>query len=146
MKRITRDEMFAEIVLIIAKRCTCPRPEEIMGRVGAILVQQGRIISTGYAGSPKGLDHCQDAGCSMLDGHCVRTIHAEANAIAFAAKFGAKTDGAVMYCTLAPCLNCAKLIINSGITEVVYLHRYSSDDGLHILQMVGIGVRLYEMY
>ena len=145
MKRITRDGMFAEVVLTIAKRCTCPRPEEIMGRVGAILVQQGRIISTGYAGSPKGLDHCQDAGCSMLDGHCVRTIHGEHNAILQAATVsGTNTQGSTMYTKYSPCIHCTKYIIAAGIKKVVMGKVYRNSKVVDFLKQAGIEVEVYQ--
>ncbi len=141
--RMSRDEMFVEIVKTVAKRCTCIRPIDLAGQVGAILVQEGRVISMGYAGSPKGMPHCLDVGCIMQDGACVRTIHAEANAIAFAAKTGTPTNGSTMYCTLGPCLNCAKLIINSGIREVVYINDYRTSEGIELLKIAGIKVRKY---
>jgi len=144
MTRITREKMFIEIVQTVAKRSTCNRPDEIKGHVGAILVRDGRIISTGYAGAPKGLPHCLEVGCQMEDGSCIRTIHAEANTIAFAAKYGIKTEGSTLYCTLAPCINCAKLIINSGIREVVYITEYRKSTGVQMLIDSGILVRKWE--
>ncbi len=143
--RISRDQMFAEMVKVVAKRCTCIRPIDIAGQVGAILVKEGRVISMGYAGSPKGMPHCTELGCIMEGGACIRTIHAEANSIAFAAKTGTPTNGATMYCTLGPCLSCAKLIINSGIREVVYLNEYRTSEGIELLKTAGIRVRKYEM-
>jgi dCMP deaminase len=128
--RISRNEMHKQILETVAKRSTCTR-----AHVGAaLIVKDGRIISMGYAGSPSGTPHCIDAGCVRGDdGGCIRTIHAEANAIAFAAKGGISTDGCVMYTTISPCYNCAKLIINSGITAVYYLEEYRKTEGIYLL-------------
>jgi len=137
--RISRHEMFREILEIIKKRSTCSRKQ-----VAAIIEKDGRIISTGYAGAPSGLPHCIDIGCEIgKDGGCIRTVHAEANAIAYAAKNGIATNNATMYCTMSPCLECAKLIVNSGIKELYYIERYRNGDGLRLLNKVGIEV--YEL-
>ena len=125
--RISRLQMFAEILEVVAKRSTCIKPN------AAILVKDGRIISMGYNGSPKGAPHCIEVGCLEEDGACIRTIHAEANAIAFAAKYGISTEGATLYVTSSPCYDCAKLIVNSGITEVVYLKEYRRPEGIELL-------------
>jgi dCMP deaminase len=145
-ERPSKEETFVAMVKEVAKRSTCLRPREIDGQVGAILVKEGRVISTGYAGSPRGMPHCLDEGCLMDGDACVRTIHAEANAIAFAAKSGTSTDGTTMYCTLAPCLSCAKLIINSGVKEVIFLNDYRITDGIELLIVAGVRVRKYELH
>ncbi len=107
----------------VAKRATCDR-----GRSGCVIVKEKRILTTGYVGSPVGLPHCDDVGHLMKtidhgDGkmtqHCMRTNHAEENAILQAAKFGISLDGATIYCKMTPCFTCAKSIINSGIKRVV---------------------------
>lgn len=132
--RLTRTEMLAQLVDIVAQRSTCRR-----ARVGALLSRDGRILSTGYAGAPAGAPHCLDAGCLHgPDGGCIRTIHAEANAIAFAARSGISLDGADLWCSYAPCLSCAKLIINSGIRRVMYRKPYRVIEGSNLLQSVGI--------
>lgn len=137
--RISRHEMFREILEIIKKRSTCSRKQ-----VAAIIEKDGRIISMGYAGAPSGLPHCVDIGCEIgKDGGCIRTVHAEANAITYAAKNGIATNNATMYCTMSPCLECAKLIVNSGIKELYYIERYRNGDGLRLLNKVGIEV--YEL-
>ncbi len=136
MKRLTRENYFMKMLDVIAERSTCERKQ-----VAAIIEKDGRIISTGYAGSPSGMPHCIDEGCIMEDGHCVATIHAEANAIAFAAKHGIATQGATLYCTYAPCRDCAKLIINSGIVAVKFVMPYSPGP-LELLDKAGI---FYEM-
>lgn len=139
MERISRDFMFAKIAYIVAARSTCPR-----ARVGAVLVKDNRIISTGYNGAPSGLHHCDDFGCEIDDnGSCTRTVHAEANVIAFAAKNGIPTQGSTLYTTVAPCYTCAKLLINAGVKEVVYMEPYRLDDGLRILADCGVEIRGY---
>lgn len=122
------DEYFIGISREVAKRATCDR-----GRSGCVIVKDKRIISTGYVGAPSKLPHCDEAGHLLKrilndDGskslHCVRTTHAEANAIAQAAKYGVSIDGATLYVKMEPCLDCAKLIINSGIKRVVCEKKY----------------------
>jgi dCMP deaminase len=125
------------IASVIALRGTCPR-----AKVGAVLAKEGRIISTGYNGSPSGTPHCEDAGC-ILDkrAKCTRTVHAELNCICFAAKHGIVTKGATLYVTYAPCLECAKAIINAGIKEVFYLKEYIPN-GCRLLQEALVGTKL----
>jgi dCMP deaminase len=127
--RITREEALSEIVKVVARRTTCPRKA-----VGAIIVREGRILSSGYNGSPSGLPHCGEVGCiTGPDGGCLRAVHAEVNAIAFAARQGVRINRATMWTTVAPCLNCAKLIINSGIIEVQSLEEYRDPAGVELL-------------
>ena len=122
-KRPNWDEYFCEIMEAVGRRATCDR-----GKSGCVIVKDKRIISTGYVGAPSGCKHCDDFGHEMHavideDGvqskHCVRTTHAEQNAIVQAAKFGISTDGATMYCNMTPCYVCAKMIISAGIKRVV---------------------------
>lgn len=122
------DTYFIGVSREVAKRATCDR-----GMSGCVIVKDKRIISTGYVGAPSGLPHCDQAGHLMKtslkeDGtkiqHCIRTTHAEANAIAQAAKHGASINGATLYCKMEPCLDCCKLIINSGIKRVVCEKKY----------------------
>lgn len=115
------DSYFFEIAKAVATRGTCNRLY-----VGALLVQDRRIIATGYNGAPSGLEECNDVGHLIVDGHCVRSIHAEANAIIQAALHGVSTNGAHAYLTAEPCWNCAGLLINAGIKKVSYLARYNS--------------------
>jgi len=132
--RINRDYLCLQIAKLIALRGTCKRAQ-----VGTVIAINGRIISTGYNGAPSGLPHCIDWGCIIgVDGGCIRTSHAEAGAIAFAARRGLSLEGATLYCTLSPCLNCAKLIINSGIKEVIYCEKYKNHEGLDLLDGAGI--------
>ena len=127
-KRPNWDEYFLEMVEFVGRRGTCDR-----GQAGAIIVKDKRILATGYVGSPIGLPHCDEAGHEMHtvvqeDGvqsrHCIRTAHAELNAIANAARFGVAIDGGTLYCKMFPCYVCAKTIINSGIKRVVCLRDY----------------------
>lgn len=123
LPRPSWDEYFMEICKAVAKRATCNR-----GRSGCVIVKNKRLLVTGYVGSPVGLPHCDEMGHQMKttvheDGskteHCVRTTHAEQNAICQAAKLGIPIDGATLYCKMTPCSVCAKMIINSGIKKVV---------------------------
>lgn len=128
MKRMGRDEYLMNIASVVALRGTCPR-----AKVGAVLVREGRIISTGYNGSPSGTPHCTDEGCILDErGRCTRTIHAELNCICFAAKHGICTWGTTLYVTHSPCLECAKAIINAGIDRVIYSKEYTPN-GLRLL-------------
>jgi len=127
-KRPTWDEYFMEVVHALSKRATCDR-----GRTACVIVKDRQIIVSGYVGSPPGFPHCDEVGHLMKkvvddDGeesmHCMRTIHAEQNAICQAAKRGVSIDGATMYCKLAPCRTCAMLLIACGITRVVAEYKY----------------------
>ena len=140
LPRITRIEMFVAILEIVKKRSTCNR-----NQVAAIIVKDNRIISMGYGGSPSNTKHCTEVGCLIgPDGGCIRTIHAESNAIAFSARSGISIEGSTMYTSLSPCYNCAKLIINSGISSVIFLEKYRDDSGIKLIQSVGISVKQYE--
>ncbi|MEZ4369003.1 MAG: dCMP deaminase family protein [Kofleriaceae bacterium] len=113
--RASWDEYFMSIAQVVATRSTCPRKY-----VGSVIVRNRTILSTGYNGSIRGLPHCSDVGHMMEDGHCVATIHAEANAIIQAARNGAVIEGATIYVTASPCWNCFKQIANAGITRICY--------------------------
>ena len=122
------DEYFMEIAHTVSKRATCDR-----GRSGCVIARDRQILVTGYVGSPKGLPHCDDSGHQMKkvlheDGHttmhCVRTVHAEQNAICQAARLGIGIEGATLYCRMTPCRVCAMLIINCGIKRVVCEKKY----------------------
>jgi len=122
MERISWDQYFMAQSHLLALRSTCTR---LM--VGATIVRDKRIIAGGYNGSVSGSVHCIDEGCHIVDGHCVRTVHAEANALLQCAKFGVATEGAHIYVTHFPCLQCTKLIIQSGIKHVYYAEDYRND-------------------
>jgi len=131
-KRPSWDEYFSKLTDLVGSRGTCER-----GRSGALLVKDKRILAAGYVGSPIGIAHCDDIGHEMHtlineDGtfsrHCLRTAHAELNAIANAARHGVVIDGATLYCKMVPCYTCAKTIINAGIKRVVALKNYHSTE------------------
>jgi dCMP deaminase len=121
-KRVSWDEYFLNLMEVVGTRGTCDR-----GRSGCVIVKDKRIIATGYVGSPINTAHCDDVGHEMHvvtengkeSQHCIRTTHAEQNAIVNAARFGAALNGATLYCHMTPCYVCAKMIINAGIKRVV---------------------------
>lgn len=121
-KRASWDEYFMKIAIQAATRSTCDRKH-----VGAVIVKDKTILSTGYNGSIRGLPHCDDIGHMMENGHCIATVHAEANSIIQAAKNGTAIDGADIYVTASPCWNCFKLIANSGIKRICYLEFYRDE-------------------
>jgi len=125
------DRYFLDLCEAVAKRATCDR-----GRSGCVIVKDKRIMTTGYVGAPMGLPHCDEAGHDMrkvfdtngnVTQHCVRTLHAEQNAIIQAARFGIPLDGATLFCKMTPCRTCAMMIINAGIKRVVCERRYHAD-------------------
>lgn len=118
-KRPAWDEYFLKVAMLVSERATCPRMH-----VGCVLVKNKRILSTGYNGSIPGDAHCEDEGCIIEDNHCIRTIHAEMNAILQCAIHGVSTQGAVAYVTNMPCTNCAKALIGAGIKEVIIFSDY----------------------
>jgi dCMP deaminase len=121
-ERASWDEYFMNIARVVSSRSTCPRKS-----VGAVIVRDKTILSTGYNGSIRGMPHCTEAGHMMENGHCVATIHAESNAILQAARNGVMIDGGTVYVTASPCWNCFKEIANSGIRRVVYGEFYRDD-------------------
>lgn len=149
--RRSRDQICMDAAYLFSARSTCSRLS-----VGAVVAIEGRVISTGYNGVPSGLDHCdhtctcvQQKGSVILtrashyvdcaaDSPCDATVHAEANAIAFAARYGTPTLGATLYTTTSPCRQCAKLIINAGLDRVVYGEPYRDTSGLDLLALAGV--------
>jgi dCMP deaminase len=113
--RLSWDQYFMNIAREVATRSTCSRKH-----VGAVIVRDKVILSTGYNGSIRGMPHCDEAGHMMEDGHCVRTIHAEANAVIQAATNGTRIEGASIYVTASPCWGCFKMIANAGLARVVF--------------------------
>ena len=107
------------IAVEVSSRATCDRKH-----VGAVIVRDKSILATGYNGSIRGLSHCDEDGHMMEDGHCVRTIHAEANAIIQAARNGVRIEGATVYVTASPCWGCFKMIANAGISRIVFGELY----------------------
>lgn len=146
-RRPSWDEYFLNLVELVGSRGTCDR-----GRSGCVIVKDKRILSTGYVGSPIGTKHCDEIGHEMHTvkhedaketRHCVRTSHAELNAIANAARFGVALDGATLYCHMTPCYTCAKMIINAGIKRVVCnLDYHAGGRSKEIFKEAGISYNL----
>ena len=147
--RPTWDEYFMEVCRAVAKRATCDR-----GRSGCVIAKDKQILVTGYVGSPKGIPHCDEVGHQMKtmiheDGHqsqhCVRTAHAEQNAIVQAAKTGVAIDGATVYCKMTPCAVCCKMIINAGVKRVVCEKRYhAGSESEEMFRQVGIELNFFD--
>lgn len=134
--RIPWDQYFMSQSMLLAMRSTCTRLA-----VGATIVREKRVISGGYNGSVSGDVHCSDQGCYMIDGHCVRTVHAEMNALLQCAKFGVKAEGADIYVTHFPCLQCTKMIIQAGIRKIYYLQNYHNHEyATNLLKQANIQV------
>lgn len=121
------------IARAVATRSTCDRKH-----VGAVIVRDKSILATGYNGSIRGLPHCDDEGHLMEDGHCVRTVHAEANAIVQAARHGMRIEGATIYVTASPCWGCFRLIANGGLVRVVYGEFYRNPRIFELSRTLGI--------
>lgn len=133
---------FPEYMMLVARavatRATCDRKH-----VGAVIVRNNHIIKTGYNGSLPGQPHCDEVGHMMEDGHCVRTIHAEANAIIQAARYGNATDGATIYTTASPCWPCFQKIVSAGIKKIVFgelyrdarIHDFAKSSGIELVDM-----------
>jgi len=137
--RVSWDQYFMDIATQVATRATCDRKH-----VGAVIVRGRTILSTGYNGSIRGLPHCDDVGHMMENGHCVATVHAEANAIIQAATNGVSIDGATIYTTASPCWPCFKLIANAGLVRIVFGEFYRDPRifdfaGRLKLELVGLG-------
>lgn len=143
------DEYFIEIMQVVSHRGTCDR-----GRAAAVLVKDRRIISTGYVGAPMGIATCDEVGHLIKESvdpqgnrkvNCIRTTHAEANAIALAAREGVATEGATMYCRMEPCLDCAKLMINAGVKKVIAQKRYqAAETSREFLRYAGVELVVLE--
>ncbi|MDZ5568233.1 ComE operon protein 2 [Enterococcus cecorum] len=136
-QRIPWNQYFMAQAVLLSLRSTCTRLE-----VGATLVKDRRIIAGGYNGAVSGDNHCIDHGCYVVDGHCIRTIHAEMNALLQCAKLGISTDGAEIYVTHFPCLHCTKAILQAGIKKVYYLHDYHNDPyAIELIQKLGVEIQ-----
>jgi len=131
--RVDWHQYFMNIAGQVATRSTCDRKH-----VGAVIVRDRTILSTGYNGSIRGMPHCDDVGHQLENNHCVATVHAEANAIIQAAKNGVRVDGAELYTTASPCWNCFKLIANSGIREIYYGEFYRDTRSPEVARQLGI--------
>ncbi len=137
MNRPSWDEYFMEITRLVSKRSTCLRR-----KVGAVIVKEKRILTTGYNGAPRGLAHCIEIGClreregipSGEKQELCRGLHAEQNAIVQAALYGISIEGGILYCTTQPCIICAKMIINAGISKIIYQEEYPDPLARRLLQ------------
>jgi dCMP deaminase len=144
--RPTLDEYFMEIATIVAKRSTCLR-----NQVGAVIVKDKRILSTGYNGAPRNLEHCLDIGCIRQQNNIesgtrhelCRAVHAEQNAIIQAALHGVSIEKATVYCTHQPCILCAKMLINSRIEKVVFGTVYPDKESLVFFDKAGVMVEQF---
>jgi len=132
-KRAGWNDYFMNIAEQVATRSTCDRKH-----IGAVIVRDRTILSTGYNGSLRGSPHCDDAGHDMENGHCVRTVHAEANAVAQSAKHGVRIDESEIYVTASPCLTCFKLVANCGIRTVYFKEFYRDERITEYAKQAGI--------
>lgn len=132
-QRISWHEYFMNIAEQVATRSTCSRKH-----VGAVIVRDRTILSTGYNGSLRGAPHCDEVGHDIENDHCVRTVHAEANAVAQSAKHGIRIDQAEIYVTASPCLTCFKLIANCGITKIYYKEFYRDERITEYAKLAGV--------
>lgn len=138
LERIDREHLFMGIASLYAQRSSCRRAS-----VGVIAVMAGRAVASGYVGAPSGMPHCTDESLDCIigpDGGCIRSVHAEANMIAWAARVGVRLEGADVWCTHQPCLACAKLLVNAGIHSFVWKLRYRDAAGAQLLWDQGVQV------
>jgi dCMP deaminase len=127
------DEYFVQVARTVATRATCPR-----AAVGCVLVREHRILTTGYNGAPRGVAHCTEVGCTVVNDHCVRATHAEANAVVQGALHGVGLQGATAYCTHQPCVGCSKLLISAGIVKIVFVEAYPDPIAAELLAEAGV--------
>lgn len=132
-QRTSWENYFLGIARMVATRATCPRKS-----VGCVLVRDRMIVSTGYNGSIRGMPHCTDVGCEMVEGHCTTVLHAEVNAIVQAARNGVRIEGAECYVTASPCWNCFKALANAGVKRIVYGEFYRDDRIFAVAERLGI--------
>jgi len=145
--RPTLDEYFMEIAEVVAKRSTCLR-----NNVGAVIVRDKRILSTGYNGAPRDMEHCLEIGCirdqqNIASGtrhEMCRAVHAEQNAIIQSALHGVSIEDATLYCTHQPCILCAKMIINSKIKRVVYSNKYPDDEAINFFKKACVEINIFK--
>lgn len=133
MGRLSWDEYFMQMAHMASTRATCCRKS-----VGAVLVRDNNILSTGYNGTIRGLPHCTEVGCDMENDHCVATVHAEINTIVQAARHGICVNGATLYVTASPCWTCFKVLANAGIARVVYGEFYRDRRSFEAAEKLGI--------
>ncbi len=139
-KRPSWDQYFLKVAMLVSERATCPRMH-----CGCVLVRDKRILSSGYNGSIPGGEHCTDVGCWVVDNHCIRTIHAEMNAILQCSVHGVSTKGATAYVTNMPCTNCSKALIAAGIKEVVIFSDYHDTQAEEFFKLSKVKLRRIKM-
>lgn len=123
--RPSKDEYMMHLAYVVRSRSTCTKPPTAPFGVGCVISStDGKVLATGYSGSPNGQPHCTDVGHQLVDDRCIRTVHAEQNAVAQAVRHGASLMGAVAYVTNHPCMDCAKLLAAAGVTKVMFLEAY----------------------
>lgn len=145
IKRPSWDEYFLQIANLVSQRATCLRR-----KVGAVLVKDKRVLSTGYNGAPKNIEHCDKTGClrdklNVPPGErheLCRGLHAEQNALLQAANYGTSVQNSNLYCTNQPCIICAKMLINAGVKEVIISSKYPDDEAEKILKQAGVKIRI----
>jgi dCMP deaminase len=148
MSRPSYDEYFMEMAQLVSSRSTCLRR-----KVGAVIVKEKRVLSTGYNGAPKGTAHCEQTGCireqlnvpSGTRHELCRGVHAEQNAVTQAAYFGVSVNGATIYTTTHPCSLCAKILINAGIKEIVYSEGYADELSKELLDEADLSIRQFKI-
>jgi len=138
--RPTWDEYFLKVAMLVSERATCPRMH-----VGCVLVKEKQILATGYNGPIPGDGHCEDDGCLIVDNHCVRTNHAEINAITQCARHGVATAGAKAYVTNMPCTTCSKALIAAGIKEIIVFSDYHSTLATDFFKKANVPIRRLPM-
>lgn len=147
--RLSWDQYFMTITRQVAERSTCSR-----AKVGAVIVRDRSILATGYNGAPAGMPHCTEVGCLIYESktpngdteqNCFRTIHAEINAIAQAAKNGASIKDASIYITHTPCIHCLKVLVNTGIRNIFYEKPYKTDTVSEILQHTRVSLQQVDL-
>lgn len=139
-KRPNWDIYFLKLAMLASERATCPRMH-----CGCVLVKDRNVVATGYNGSIPGDEHCEDIGCLIVDNHCVRTVHAEMNAVVQAAKRGHSIEGASAYVTNMPCTTCAKALITAGIKRVVIFSDYHDTLATEFFKKAGVAIDKIEM-
>jgi len=140
--RLSWDEYFLKIADLVASRSTCPRLH-----VGAVLVKDRMIVSTGYNGSPRKTDQCDEVGCRIVNSHCARVVHAEENAVLQAAYNGISTKGSTLYTKYFPCERCVKVLINAGVQRIVYQEIYKNLDqpfARELLKQAGVKLEKFK--
>jgi len=140
MSRPDWDQYFLKLAMLASERSTCPRMH-----CGCVLVKNKNVISTGYNGSIPGDEHCEDVGCLVVDNHCMRTVHAEMNALVQAAKRGHAVEGATAYITNMPCTTCAKALIIAGIKKIIVFSDFHDTLAVEFFKKSGVKIEKLDM-